>query len=98
MKTVKIKPYTAFFHGKKATATQLSVISREDNLFDYVLFEYTLLDEANQWVGASTFTLSTLEEYQTWLATPECAFEIVAAAVGLELVSNDKEVMFIEVS
>jgi hypothetical protein len=85
MKTVKIKPYTAFFHGKKATATGLNVVSVQDNLFDHVVFKYTLLDENNQWAGESTYELKGLAAYQTWFATPEGAFEIVAAGIGLEL-------------
>jgi hypothetical protein len=85
MKTVEIKPYTAFFHGKRATATKLNVVSVQDNLFDHVVFKYTLLDENNQWVGESTYELKGLTEYQTWFATPEGAFEIVAAGIGLEL-------------
>jgi hypothetical protein len=98
MKTVAIKPHAAFANGKRMTATQFNVVSIADNLFDHVVFKYTLMDASGAWAGESTYELNGLAAYQTWFATPEGAYEIVAAAIGLELVSHDKEVMFIEVS
>jgi hypothetical protein len=99
MKTVAIKPVLAFANGVRMIATQFNVTSVKDNLFDFVVFEYTLFDEANQWAGASTFTLATLEEYQTWFATPEGAFEIVAAGIGLEIIKPEGEdkTVFLEI-
>ena len=100
MKTVAIKPVLAFANGKRMIATKLNVISREDNLFDFVVFEYTLFNDANQFAGSSTFTLATLAEYQTWFATPEGAFEIVAAGIGVELATPAVEgkVEFLEIT
>jgi hypothetical protein len=99
MKTVAIKPVLAFANGQRMIATQFNVTSVKDNLFDFVVFEYTLFDEANQWAGASTFTLDTIEKYQTWFATPEGAFEIVAAGIGLEIIKPEGEskVAFLEI-
>jgi hypothetical protein len=98
MKTVAIQPHAAFANGKRMTATQFNVVSIADNLFDHVVFKYTLMDASGAWAGESTYELNGLAAYQTWFATPEGAYEIVAAAIGLELVSHDKEAMFIEVS
>jgi hypothetical protein len=99
MKTIKIKPYTAFANGKRMVATQLNVVSIQDNLFDHVIFKYTLLDDNGLWAGESTYALNGLAEYQTWFATPEGAFEIVAAGIGLEIESVDEEgkIAFLEV-
>ena len=100
MKTVAIKPVLAFANGKRMIATQLNVISREDNLFDFVLFEYTLFDDANQFAGSSTYTLPVLAEYSTWNATPSGAFVIVAAGIGVELETPAVEgkVEFLEIT
>lgn len=99
MKTVAIKPVLAFANGKRMIATQLNVVSVSDNLFDRVIFKYTLLDESSQWAGESTFELNGIEEYSTWFATPEGAFEIVAAGIGLEIVApeGDSKVQFLEI-
>lgn len=85
MKTIQIKPATAFANGKRMEATQLNVVSVSDNLFDHVVFKYTLFDAQNQWAGESTYELIGLEQYTTWFATPEGAFAIVAAGIGIEL-------------
>ena len=99
MKTVNIKPSVAYANGKRMIATQLNVTSVQDNLFDHVIFKYILLDEAGQWAGESTYELTGIEEYSTWFATPEGAFEIVAAGIGLEIVTSDTEgkVAFLEI-
>jgi hypothetical protein len=99
MKTVKIKPYTAFVNGKRIVATQLNVFSIQDNLFDHVIFKYTLLDDDGLWAGESTYELNGLAEYQTWNTTADNAFEIVAAGIGLEVESVDEagKVVFLEI-
>ena len=97
MKTVAIQPQAAFANGKRMTVTQFNVVSIADNLFDHVVFKYTLMDASGAWAGESTHELKGLAEYQTWYATPEGAYAIVAAAIGLVLLSTDKEAMFIEV-
>jgi hypothetical protein len=98
MITVKIKPQIVFANGKRMLATQFNVVSINDNLFDFVTFKYTLFDDNMAWSGESVFELKGLEQYQTWFATPEGAYEIVAAGIGLELLSNDKEAMFNKVA
>jgi hypothetical protein len=98
MKTVQVKPQIAFANGKKMSATQLNVVSIQDNLFDHVIFKYTLLDEAGVWAGESTYELNGIDEYSTWLATPEGAFEIVAAGIGLEIIPQDNKTVFLDVA
>jgi hypothetical protein len=96
MKTVQIKPQIAFANGKRMMATQFNVVSIQDNLFDHVIFKYTLFDENMVWSGESTYELNGLEQYQTWFATPEGAFEIVAAGIGLEIIPTEGKTVFIE--
>lgn len=93
MITVQIKPQAAFANGKRMVATQFNVVSISDNLFDHVVYKYTLFDENMVWAGESTTELVGLEQYQTWDATPEGAYTIVAAAIGLEILA-EKTVMF----
>jgi hypothetical protein len=100
MKTVQIAPVKAFTNsGKLTLATQLNVESAFDNLFDLVTFRYLLLDAGNQRCGESTFSLVGREAYCTWYATPEGAFEIVAAGIGVEIAPGDTEgkVAFMEI-
>ena len=84
MKTVRIKPVTAYVNGKQMTAEAISVVSVCDNLFDHVVFKYTLFDAACQWSGEASYELKGIEQYQTWDASPEGAYAIVAAGIGLE--------------
>ena len=69
-------------------------MSISDNLCDHVIFKYTLLDAGGAWAGESTYELKGLDQYSTWFATPEGAYVIVAAGIGLELVEKDTKVMF----
>jgi hypothetical protein len=85
MKTVQVNPATVFANGKRMTATQFNVVSISDNLFDHVIFKYTLFDENMTWAGESTDELVGLEQYQTWDATAEGAYTIVAKNIGLEI-------------
>jgi hypothetical protein len=98
MKTVQIKPQIAFANGKKMSATQLNVVSISDNLFDHVVFKYTLLDEAGVWSGESTFELKELEDYSTWDTTPEGAYAIVAQGIGLVIEQEDNKTVFVDLS
>ena len=84
MKTVKIIPYTAFANGKRMTAEAINLVSISDNLFDHVVFKYTLFDKDGVWAGESTFELKGSEQYDTWDASPEGAYTIVIEALGLE--------------
>jgi hypothetical protein len=85
MRTVQIKPYVAFANGKRMIATQFNVVSISDNLFDHVIFKYTLFDENMVWAGESTTELVGVTAYKTWDATPEGAYQIVADCIGLEV-------------
>lgn len=97
MRTVQIKPQLAFANGKRMEATQFNVVSISDNLFDAVTFKYTLFDENLVWAGESTFSLEGRETYLTWDASPEGAYTLVAAGIGLELApSVSKSGMFTE--
>jgi hypothetical protein len=79
------------------TATQFNVVSISDNLFDSVTSKYTLFDENMVWAGESTFSLEGRETYLTWDASPEGAYTLVAAGIGLELApSVSKSAMFTE--
>jgi len=86
MRTVQIKPEKCYVNGKQAIATRFNVVSIADDLFSEAQFKYTLLDENNQWCGEAVYKLSGLELYQTWDATAEGAYRIVAEGVGFEIV------------
>lgn len=99
IKTVQIKPQTAFANGQRVTATQFNVVSISDNLFDHVIFKYTLLDVNGTWAGESTYELKGVEQYQTWDATPAGAYKIVASGIGVEIVPVVKGAnLFVEVA
>jgi hypothetical protein len=98
MKTVQIKPQIAFANGKKMSATQLNVVSIQDNLFDHVVFKYTLLDASGVWAGESTYELKGLEDYSTWDTTAEGAYAIVAQGIGLVIEQEDNKTVFVDLS
>jgi hypothetical protein len=87
MKQVQINPQQAFANGQRVTATKLSVISVLDNLFDHVIFKYTLHDEADQFAGESTYELRG-DDYTKWDTSPEGAYAIVAEGIGVEIVNE----------
>jgi hypothetical protein len=93
MITVQVKPQAAFANGKRMTATQFNVVSISDNLFDHVIFKYTLFDENMVWAGESTFELNGRETYLTWDASASGAYTLVAEGIGLELAVS-KSAMF----
>jgi hypothetical protein len=86
MRTVQTKPEKCYVNGKQAIATRFNVVSISDDLFSEAQFKYTLLDDNNNWCGEAVYKLSGLEMYQTWDATAEGAYRIVAEGVGLEIV------------
>jgi hypothetical protein len=96
MKTVKveIKPQAAFANGKRMVAEAINVVSISDNLFDHVVFRYTLFDKDGVWAGESTHELKGLEEYQTWDASAKGAYTIVIEALGLEVVNTQGKSFF----
>lgn len=94
MKTVKIIPYTAFANGKRITAEAINVVSISDNLFDHVVFKYTLFDKDGVWAGESTHELAGEAQYQTWDASPQGAYTIVIESLGLEAVTTQGKSFF----
>jgi uncharacterized membrane protein len=80
----KIKPVKAYVNGKQMTATAFNVVSVSDNLFDHVIFKYTLLTEGGAWAGEAIFELK-VSDYKKWDASAEGAYRIVAEGIGLEL-------------
>lgn len=96
MKVIPIQPTLAFANGQRVLATQFTVGSILDNLFNHVVFRYTLLDEAGQWAGEATYELNGEEAYHTWDATAEGAFNIVADGVGLTIIPQVGKSLFIE--
>ena len=97
MKTVPIKPVKAYVNGKQMEATQFNVVSISDNLFDHVIFKYTLMDSNCAWAGEAIYELEGSDEYGQWDATPAGAYQIVASGIGLEIVQV-KESLFTEVA
>lgn len=80
----KIKPVKAYVNGKQMTAENISVVSVSDNLFDHVIFKYTLHTATGEWAGEASFELRGRETYVTWDASAESAYRIVAAGIGVE--------------
>lgn len=81
----QIKPAKAFCNGVCVTVENINVRSVDDNLVDAVTFRYTLATADGVWAGEGSHSL-TPDTYSTWDATDRGAYEIVCAAIGLELV------------
>lgn len=94
MKKVAITPVTAYVNGRQMTATQFNVVSVSDNLFDRVVFRYTLFTALGEWAGEAAFELNGIEQYRTWDASPEQAYTIVAAGIGLEIIQTRSGAIF----
>jgi hypothetical protein len=77
-----IKPHSALINGRMRVVTAINVRSYDDDLFGYVVFKYTLYDEAGSWAGDGKEELVG-EAYQAWDSTPEHAFTIVADLIGV---------------
>jgi hypothetical protein len=83
MKKVAIIPQAVFANGKRLVAEAINVVSISDNLFDHVVFRYTLFDKDGVWAGESTYELKGLEEYSKWDTSAQNAYEIVIEALDL---------------
>ena len=83
MKKVKILPTVAFANGKRFEAHFMSMTSASDNLFDHVIFRYTLYDIQGAYAGESSFELKG-EDYKKWDASPEGAYKLCLEAISLE--------------
>jgi len=82
MRKVPVTPQVAYANGKQSTIEAIHVTSVFDNLFDHVIFRYTLLDKSGVQCGEGSYELKG-EFYKTWDATPEQAYTIVIEALGL---------------
>ena len=95
----KIQPSKAYVNGKQMIAESITVESAKDTLFGSVVFRCTLWTAEGIWAGEAalnckydTASVSAFkglsEDGQTvlcdWDASPEGAYEIVAAGMGLE--------------
>jgi hypothetical protein len=85
MKTVKVTPQIAYANGKQSVIEAIHVKSVFDDLFDHVVFRYALLDAHGVQCGEGSFELKGEEQYTTWDASPEGAYQIVIAGLGLEV-------------
>jgi len=77
-------------------AESINVVSVSDNLFDHVVFKYTLFDGAGMWAGEASYELKGEAAYKTWDASPEGAYLIVAAGIGLEFLPSVDRSSFFE--
>jgi hypothetical protein len=84
MKSVKVLPQIAYANGKQVTVEGIHVASVFDNLFDHVTFKYVLLDRFNSHCGEGAYELKG-QRYAEWDASPEGAYLIVIAGLGLEV-------------
>jgi hypothetical protein len=85
MKRVKLTPAVAYTNGKQSTINAINVQSVADNLFDAVTFRYILFNTEGGHCGEGAFDLKGEEQYKTWDASPEGAYTIVIAGLGLEI-------------
>jgi hypothetical protein len=84
MKSVKVTHQVAYANGKQVTVEAINVQSVQDNLFDHVTFRYILLDANGVHCGEGAYELKG-ERYSEWDASPEGAYTIVIAGLGLEV-------------
>jgi hypothetical protein len=84
MKKVKVTPQIAYVNAKQATIEAVNVTSVFDNLFDHAILKYTLLDKNGVHCGEGAYELKG-ERYAEWDASPEGAYQIVIAGLGLEV-------------
>jgi hypothetical protein len=84
MKSVKVVPQIAYANGKQHTIEAINVQSVFDDLFQRVVFRYLLLTQNGIQCGEGSYELNG-ERYGEWDASPENAYEIVIAGLGLEI-------------
>jgi len=95
-----IVPHSAFVNGRKIMASAINVVSVADNLFDHVVFKYTLYDAVSAWAGEGAYELRGAP-YVAWndaataavgggasaaVALAEAAFQVVADGIGVVFV------------
>ena len=85
MKSVKVTHQIAYANGKQHTIEAINVQSVFDDLFSRVIFRYLLLTKNGVQCGEGSYELNGEEQYKTWDASPEVAYKIVIAGLGLEI-------------
>jgi hypothetical protein len=85
MKSVKLTPSIGYCNGKQYTIEGINVQSVFDDLFSRVVFRYVLLTKNGVQCGEGAYELNGEEQYKTWDASPEGAYKIVIAGLGLEI-------------
>lgn len=97
MKSVPIVPQIAYANGKQVTVVAIHVKSVFDDLFGHVIFRYVLLDASGAQCGEASYELKD-GRYSEWDASPEGAYKIVIAGLGLQVQPTlGKSSMFVEV-
>jgi hypothetical protein len=90
MKFVKVLPQVAYANGRQTTVTALHLKSVFDDLFGQVVFRYILLDANGVQCGEGAVELKG-DRYKLWDSSPESAYTIVLAELGLEAVGGAVE-------
>jgi hypothetical protein len=85
MKSVQLTPSIGYCNGKQYTIEGINVQSVFDDLFSRVVFRYILLTKNGIQCGEGSYELSG-ERYGEWDSSPEQAYKIVIAGLGLEIV------------
>jgi hypothetical protein len=85
MKSVKVTPSIGYCNGKQHTIEAINVQSVFDDLFSRVIFRYLLLTKNGVQCGEGSYELNGEEQYTKWDASPQGAYEIVIAGLGLEI-------------
>jgi hypothetical protein len=94
MRIVPVKPVLSFCSQGPKTVVGLNVQTCKDNLEDknstdgHAVFKYTLFDADNCWAGENEIELMG-EDYMAWDSTSDMAYQIVAKAIGLEIVDSE---------
>lgn len=83
-----ITPIKCFCNGMPHIASKITIESVKDNLLDYVLFKYTLLNADDVFAGDGHFELSGAD-YPLWDSSADGAYAIVCTALGIELIKGE---------
>jgi hypothetical protein len=81
---VALLPSIGYCNGKQYTIEAINVQSVFDDLFQKVVFRYLLLTKNGVQCGEGSYELNG-ERYGEWDASPDKAYKIVIAGLGLEV-------------
>lgn len=81
----QLKPVRCLTTQGMVTAAHLEIVSNYDNLRDLVRFGYVICDDSNRPLVSGEVELRGDTDYQSWDATREGAYRIVAQRLQLEL-------------